>query len=249
MKNFYIEGQGDYESYEFPYRIYALTEEGDDIDEIFAAGFLPTRMMKGLFYMARSVRIDLNCFELSSENRRILKKTAYVDVDLVPLSEFEYDYAIGKFAVDFYKIKFDKKVVSAQKIKSVFTDGFFTDVLVYRDNTREALEDPKPIGYCPVMKSKKSLNYAYPFYDLEYFKRNLGMGMILHAIRLAKDLGLRYLYLGTCYTEDSLYKTQFSGLEYFNGVKWVSDVDRLKALVRGELDDNSSVTEIIKSAL
>ncbi|MBD3329723.1 hypothetical protein GF357_04490 [Candidatus Dojkabacteria bacterium] len=242
MKKYYLETKGNYENYEFPYRVYGLMEDGDDLDELLAEGFLPTRTRKSLFYMARSVRIDLKRFELSSENRRILRKTDYVKLEIKSLKDFDYDYKIGKFAQDFYKGKFGKKVVSAQKMKAVFTEGFFTDVLVYYDRNQDK---DNPIGYCPIMKTQKSLDYVYPFYNLDYFEKNLGMGMILHAIKMAQEKGIQYFYLGTCYTEDALYKTQFEGLEYYNGVKWIANIEQLKSLVRGDLDQKGSITDVL----
>jgi hypothetical protein len=44
--------------------------------------------------------------------------------------------------------------------------------------------------------------------------------------------GFEFLYLGSCYSANALYKTQFAGFEFFNGVRWSDNLDELKYLVR-----------------
>ena len=47
----------------------------ENINSLYNEGYVFTRKEKGIMNQTRSVRIDLSHFELSSENRRILKKT------------------------------------------------------------------------------------------------------------------------------------------------------------------------------
>ena len=35
-----------------------------------------------------------------------------------------------------------------------------------------------------------------------------------------------------CYLENALYKTQFAGAQFFNGVRWSKDLKELKYLIR-----------------
>ena len=44
-------------------------------------------------------------------------------------------------------------------------------------------------------------------------------------------------YLGTCYLESALYKTQFAGAEFFNGFRWSSDLKELKYILRRDKKD------------
>jgi hypothetical protein len=51
----------------------------------------------------------------------------------------------------------------------------------------------------------------------------------------------RRLYLGTCYSQNALYKTQFSGAEFFNGLCWSNDLAELKFILKrdaGELTEH-----------
>jgi hypothetical protein len=43
---------------------------------------------------------------------------------------------------------------------------------------------------------------------------------------------MKFLYLGTCYSQAALYKTQFAGAEFFNGFRWSDDMDELKFIIK-----------------
>jgi hypothetical protein len=69
--------------------------------------------------------------------------------------------------------------------------------------------------------------------------------MMTHAINHFCELGYRYLYLGSCYLENALYKTQFSGSQFFNGVRWSEDLKELKYLIkRGKQDQFQHLLEV-----
>src|SRR5581483_26146 len=74
--------------------------------------------------------------------------------------------------------------------------------------------------------------YYYAFYDLNYYSRNLGMFMMTSAASLFAERGFKQLYLGTCYSQTALYKTQFADAEFFNGFRWSDDLDELKFIIR-----------------
>jgi arginyl-tRNA--protein-N-Asp/Glu arginylyltransferase len=74
--------------------------------------------------------------------------------------------------------------------------------------------------------------YYYAFYDLKYYSRNLGMYMMTRAVELFNTEGYGFVYLGSCYSANALYKTQFSGAEFFNGVKWSEDLAELKYMIK-----------------
>jgi arginyl-tRNA--protein-N-Asp/Glu arginylyltransferase len=219
----------DYARYQFPYQVYLESEEGDSIEDIYENGFLQSRIDSRLFYLSRGIRIDVSQFELSSENRRINRKTEYLTYELSTIDKFEYDYPIGKMAIDFYKERFGEKTISAQKWKWIFTSGVFTHVIIFKDNRTNEV-----IGYCPIIMTKSILHYAYPFYKTNYLSENLGIGMMQSAILHSKETGIRYAYLGTCYTHNSLYKTQFKGAQWFTGEVWSDDIQGLKLTIKNQ---------------
>jgi len=112
-----------------------ITDFSDkNINALYSAGCLFTREDKGAMYETRSVRVDLSKFELSSENRRILRKTENLKIEVCPLPYKKYSWEIGKMGKDFYETKFGVGTFSANKIKELMTESDksnFNRVVVY----------------------------------------------------------------------------------------------------------------------
>lgn len=203
------------------------------IDELYANGFLATRLGRNIFSQTRSIRIDLAKFSLSSENRRILKKTDGLALTTLPIPYTQYQWSIGKLAKDFYTEKFGDGTFSANKIKELLTDpakSSFNKLFVYNFPG-----NPEPIGYCITLETENSIHYCYPFYQLlvsnYQLPPNLGLGMMLHAILFTQEQGKKYLYLGSAQRPSDTYKLQFAGLEWFDGKEWQTDLETLKELL------------------
>jgi arginyl-tRNA--protein-N-Asp/Glu arginylyltransferase len=225
MKYIFKEYKSDYDNYKFPYLVYLQANQEDSIEEIYEKGFLATRIKKNYYYLARNMRVDLKLFSLSSENRRILRKTEGLSLESKSLKEFPFDYNISKLAAEYFQKKFSKKIISTQSLKKLFTEEFFTNILIYKLNRKE-------IGYCITMETENLLHYAYPFYKSEFIGSNIGMGMMIKAIEHAKENSKKHVYLGTVYTPDSLYKTQFKGVEWFNEGEWDDNIENLKEKIK-----------------
>lgn len=200
---------------------------GEAVGSMYERGFVFTRLGRGTMRQTRSVRINLNKFEPSSENRRVLKKTDDVILETVALPHPDYDWRIHKLGFDFYTKKFGPKTFSANKIKELMTSGTsnFNTLLVYKRMN-------EPVGYAMCFESDDWLHYAYPFYDLEAKIDNLGIGMMTKAVLWAKEKGKKYVCLGSAQNPAAVYKTQFKGFEWFDGVKWQTDKAKLKDLLQ-----------------
>lgn len=187
-------------------------------------GFVFTRIGRGVMNQTRSLRIDLNKFELSSENRRILGKTEDLNLTAHPIPYAQYDWSIHKMGKEFYEKKFGEKTFSAQKIKELITNkdkSNFNKLLVYT-------KDNQNLGYCIALETQSIFHYCYPFYDFESNYQNIGMGMMLKAIVATKEAGKKYIYLGSFQRPSDTYKLQFAGLEWFDGTEWKNDLEKLK---------------------
>lgn len=202
-----------------------LADSNENITDIYEQGFLPTRIKENYYYLARNVRINLQNFELTSENRRILKKTEVLSIENIALKDYAFNYEITKLAAEFFKTKFDEKIISTQKLKWLLSGEFFTNLLIYKIADEE-------IGYCITMETKDLIHYAYPFYKSELINQNIGMAMMIQAIIHAKENNKKHIYLGTVYTKDSLYKLQFKNMEWFDGENWIDDIDKLKEKIK-----------------
>lgn len=228
MKLLFSEQKSDYDHYQFPYAIWAVPESGETPADIFNAGFLPSSRKLDRFYLCRQIRVNLTAFKPSSENRRILRKGADIEVKLVPRERYDYTPERRQFFKTYADIKFGKDVMSFERLDALFASPIISHLLVFADAKTGA-----ELGVATLYVESKALAYYYyAFYDLNYYARNLGMFMMTSAVALFAERGFRHLYLGTCYSQTALYKTQFPGAEFFNGFRWSDDLNELKFIIK-----------------
>ena len=227
MKLLFSEHNSDYAHYQFPYVIWAVPEADETAADLFNLGFLPSSRNLDRFYLCRQVRVDLRKFRLSSENRRILRKGDGIALRLVPRAEFEYTPDRRRFYKTYADIKFGKDVMSYERLDSLFASPIISHLLVFTDTAKSA-----EVGTATLFLEGGIAYYYYAFYDLNYYSRNLGMFMMTSAIAHFAKAGMAHLYLGTCYSRNALYKTQFAGAEFFNGFRWSDDLAELKFIIR-----------------
>ncbi len=204
----------------------------EGVNSLYNKGYVLTRLGKFEMIQTRSLRINLNEFRLNSENKRILNKNRNLKIEFNNLPLKNYNWEIHKLGKDFYTNKFGDGTMSASKIKEMFNEmnksnmnGVFTYTIANEN-----------IGYCLCFKNSEFIHYAYPFYDLKYDSSNIGMGMMIKAIVWAKDINLKYIYLGSVTDNKARYKLQFKGLEWWNTTTnvWETDIKILKNLLDSE---------------
>jgi len=211
------------------------TEDFSDqnINTLYNEGFLFTRIKKGKMAQTRSVRIDLSKFKLSSENKRILRKTEDIELNILPIPYSDYNWKIGKMAKDFYSIKFGEGTFSANKIKELLTTKHnFNKLFVYKTTNCNLQTTECNVGFAICHETNELLSYSYPFYNLKSEINNLGISMMLRAIMYASESGKKYIYLGSAKDEKAKYKLQFEGLEWFDGINWDTDLAKLKNILK-----------------
>lgn len=200
-----------------------------EIMNYYNSGFVLTRLGKGEMIQTRSLRIDLENFEFNSENRRIFRKVENLSFEVNALPLTDYSWEIHKMGKDFYTRKFGDQTMSASKIKSMFNDienENMTHSILYKINE-------EIVGHTLCYIGEKIMHYAYPFYDLDLDYPNLGMGMMLNAIKYALENDFKHIYLGSVTTAESKYKLQFNNLEWWDTEKqdWSKDLVLLKTLI------------------
>lgn len=191
-----------------------------NISKMYDNGFVFTRIEKDLMQQTRSIRIDLSKFELSSENKRILKKIEGIELKASEIPYEKYSWKIGKIGKDFYESR--KADFSANKIKELLTtsESNFNLLLNFSD-----------IGFAICYINEDIMHYSYPFYDINKTVRDMGLGMMIKSIILAKEKNLKYIYLGSLQRVTDTYKLQFSGIEWFDGKKWNNDIEEVKKIL------------------
>jgi len=236
MKLLFSEFKSDYGNYIFPYAIWAIPTENETPGAIFDSGFLPSSFDFERFYMCRHIRVALSEFEQSSENRRVLRKCAGIEYRLIPREEFTFTKQWRKFCKTYADIKFGKDVMTYERLDRLLSSKLATHLLVFTD-----VESKKDVGIVTLYVEENRLAYFYySFYDLNYYAKNLGMFIMTAAVDYFAQQQINHIYLGSCYSRNALYKTQFKGAQFFNGFRWSDDLKELRYLIRR---DANAVTQ------
>lgn len=190
------------------------------IEEIYEQGWLPQRNQAGYFYTDDncSCRSRLQDSQLSSENRRILKKTDRFSYKLLPLKDFNYTPALQKQLSTWTKTL--NWNFPASSIKTVFTNHIFNFVYLWTDN-----QQPDHIcAYTLCFFYENIVHVAYVFYDPIYTHSDLPIRLPLQVFIDAQEKQLKYCYFGRFNPETKLgfYKRNFPNFEYFVKGKWIS---------------------------
>jgi arginyl-tRNA--protein-N-Asp/Glu arginylyltransferase len=228
MKLLFSEAAADYSRYFYPYVIWAVPEEGETPASLFGCGFLPGTPRLDRFYLCRNLRVDLKRYRSTSENRRILRKGAGIEAELVSRGDYRFDEERRQAWLKYAAARFGEGVMTDRRLESLMSGAVISHLLRFKDSS-SGHEMGTVLMY---LEERSVAYYYYAFYDLEYLGRNLGMHMMTRAVELFAERGFAHLHLGTCYSERALYKAQFEGMEFFNGTGWSSNVEELKYLVR-----------------
>jgi len=228
FKLIFAEAKHRYHNYFFPYQVLLYCDEPQKIEEIYEKGFLPFRHRQNLFYLARSSRCVLEKFHLSSENRRILKKTAQFKVKKLKTEEFSFQPSVQKNCKDWAKGR--GWHISTRSLKYLFGGVFFNRIWVWS-------REKKVVGYQVLLERPKLLHTAHVFYHPEWSKSGLGVRMLLEATRWAAENKKKFHYLGTCYGKTGFYKRTLPGFEFFNGWRWSNNLKEWEYFDRREKDD------------
>jgi arginyl-tRNA--protein-N-Asp/Glu arginylyltransferase len=227
MKLLFSEAAPDYNHYIFPYAIWGFPEPGDTPASFFEAGFLPSSRELDRFYLTRNIRVRLSDFQPSSENRRILRKGAGLRWTLLRREEFELTCERRTFCKNYADARFGNEVMTDDRLATLFKAPVATHIMIFQEENTG-----REVGYVVLyLESPRVAFYYYSFYDLDWFEKSLGLFLMTSAVQHFAAENFGYLYLGTCYSERALYKTQFAGFEFFNGFRWSENVQELKYLV------------------
>jgi hypothetical protein len=227
MKLLFSETRSDYAHYLYPYVIWAVPDPGEKPSDLFRRGFLPVSPRLDCFYLCRNLRVDLQRYRTSSENRRILRKGQGITADLIERSAFDYHAARRTAWKAYADQRFGDEVMSFERLDTLMRSPVITHLLCFTDSASR-----REVGTALLFLEEPAIAYYYyAFYDLEYLQRNLGMFMMTTAVELFAGKGWAHAHLGTCYSERALYKTQFAGVEFCNGFRWSDDLNELKFLL------------------
>ena len=238
MKIFFSENRVDYSTYTFDYAIYCLKESQAELTEVYEKGFLPYTGNWGIegdiFYLARSLRVDLERFDDTSENRRVNRLVEPLNIRLEVIEKADFDLNSTEF-VDFCQEYISQRIgddnMSTERWQYILTRETGTHIIRFT-------ADGKLLGFVFVALNSEILHYWFAFFDTEYMRtHSLGKWIMWRTIRWAKDNNLKKVYLGTAYKASALYKIRdHKGLSFFDGSGWNKDIEQLKELCKTDLE-------------
>ena len=238
MKVFFSENQPDYSTYTFNYAIYCVKEQQSELPAIYQQGFLPytgnLAIEKDIFYLARSLRVDLDRFADSSENRRVARKAAPLNISIKAQKKKDLDLkdpTFIDFCMSYASDRFSGNAMTLDRLHYVFGKETGSHVLTFH-------EEDTIYGYVFAAIEGNMLHYWFAFFDQQYLKsHSLGKYMMWRTIAWAKEQGLDHVYLGTCYGKHSLYKVRdHKGLSFFDGSTWNQDMTIIKNLCKTDAE-------------
>jgi arginine-tRNA-protein transferase len=236
MKLFFSESNNDYSTYTFNYAVYCVKESNEELPAIYAKGFLPYSSDPSLkdetYYLARSLRVDTTQFDDTSENRRVDRKVAELDIQVTAVPKLEMDIENPEFlnfCLSYAKERFSNDAMDAARFQYILNRESASHLLHFTSRSRT-------VGYVLAVIEGDSFHYWYAFFDTELMNDfPIGKWLMWRSIHWAKDNGLRYVYLGTCYGKSSLYKVRdFKGTAFFDGMIWSEEMQLLKSYCKSD---------------
>jgi arginyl-tRNA--protein-N-Asp/Glu arginylyltransferase len=221
----------DFDSYITRADTQFIAREGGHLESLYDAGYLPYSSSKGVhdvFYSARSARVVLPEFAMTSENRRIARKfDGQFTKHRMPAHEFARGDEFYAFVLGYFARRHGANVMPRERLELLLSSGLISTVTEYRKGASVA-------GYVLEVESGAMRHYWYSAYDLSLAQQSLGLWLMLDCIRDAAAAGLAHYYLGTVYGPKALYKTNFEPLEWRDGSTWSRDLRLLKEKSRQE---------------
>ncbi len=244
MKKFSSELGHNYNTYTFGYANYCRRQKGDKLSDIYNLGYLPysgSRDVKDTFYMARSARVPLDSFALSSENRRVAKKfDDHFERSSAPIDKFDArDKTFISFCAEYFAKRHGPEVMPLERLRTILNSGLISQIVSYRDKD-------KLVAHVFEVTDGKMTHFWFSFYDLALAHQSLGMWLMLDSARQARTRGAKHFYIGTVYGQKALYKTAFKNIEYWDGNEWVADIKKIKQLGRKDNDRTTGLTDFWK---
>jgi len=237
MKIFRSESLVDYDTYTFNYAIYCKQDNFNETDKIYSLGFLPysnsLQLKEPFYYLARSLRVELDKFTSTSENRRVNKKFIELNpqINIIERENFNFNDNFYDFCLNYAQKRFDGNMPK-ERFKYILNWKYLSHIIEFKTKKGELL------GYVLAVMTKNIIHYWFSFYNLEYSSIGVGKWMMFKSIELSYKLGLKEIYLGTCYGEKAKYKMRdFKGLSYFDGNTWQTDMKRLKQKCKSDTEN------------
>jgi hypothetical protein len=179
--------------------------EGETEEQLLELGFLPNYQPSIYWYQCQSCRINSEKVILSGNREKLLSQ---LEIEVVPYSE-------NKKEVDlFYEDYFIRKGFDIMKY--YISNSSYDDLKVMKVKLGDVV-----VAYTRFREFENVLlALEISFIDIE-LKFSLGKDSILLLSNYGKTQGKNYLYIYESYKDYFPYKLQITGVEFWEGEKWV----------------------------
>lgn len=167
-------------------------------------------------------RIDVDRYEPTKRDKRIMKRNALLDCKILPAVATEDQFQLFRRYVTHRHGDGGMAEMDAFDYASMIEDSTVrTQVIEYYGRDDDGDEVLRAVCLSDVMAD--GLSMVYSFFDPDASKDSLGRFMVLDHVRVAKGMGLPRVYLGY-WVEDCQkmsYKTDFAGVSVLSRGQWV----------------------------
>jgi arginine-tRNA-protein transferase len=172
-----------------------------------------------------SARICVTDFTLSKSHRRILRKNSHLIRHSTSPWATEEQYELFRAYLNTRHAEGGMAEMDIFEFGAMIEETNVQSRVVEYYTPKDQNQDcDKLTSVCLTDVLEDGLSLVYSFFDPKLHAWSLGTNMILDHIKIAREAGLPYLYLGYWVPGSSKmqYKANFSALEVFLGGKWQS---------------------------
>ncbi len=178
---------------------------------------------KNIWVQVRSTRINVTKFKPSKKHLKILKNN--IESKILKSSDID-----KKEAYNIYEKYCNHRGFVDIKQYADFVDSCFDKELEYICY----YQNGTLIGYCIVQFIANQMLSHQFCWDYQTPSLSLGTFSQIKEIEIAKSLNKEHVYIGAIAEKHGIYKTKFTGFEFWTGRKWESDTENLVKLLNKE---------------
>lgn len=224
-----------YSDFQFGYTNWLEVYSSEDLLEAYPHGYLPfsgdISDPRHLFYMARSLRVNLSQFTVDKKRRYDHRDWQKFGLQREHLTKEQMVEQFGaesllELAAIWMAPRFGKRALPLDRLAYILSKPFVQDFLVWKKGTE--LE-----AFALIVQGIWGAHYYYVFYrNGSGIDTAPGHGYLIDFLHWAWENGHDHAYLGTYYGKKSQYKSRgISGVEFWDGNEWNPDKREMARLL------------------
>jgi len=212
--------------------IMANVDEGEE-DEAMDSGWSRMHWEDGNWFQSRNTRINILNYKTNRKDKRLRSSCSNIEYEIKKISDIDIK-KLEDLSEEHMKIR---KLSDIYHCSFEFLKNSLCYVILYKENK-------KIVAYSLLLELENSYECIEFCWNYHKPKIYLGKFNILCCINLCKKNNKQYLYLGDGYEREAIYKSHFTGFEFWTGEEWSQDK---KAYAR--LCQNDSKVESIEDII